>query len=154
MPSKVHADKELEAFDIIANAKTATSHKPSDDESVLRPEPYVEEEQIYSNEEIDKISEKCKRVCNSHKSDFDDLMKELKFSSIKIIDLWEHFDDRRWWNNSTPLMIACLEGGATLVKVLLHLGADVHATNDLNNTGGQSTSTFYHISLFIISYHL
>jgi hypothetical protein len=94
----------------------------------------------YSDSEIENISNMCQSrgVCQLHESDLADLTAKLGYSEdVYIADLCSSIDRKMWWNESTPLMIACLEGGSILVKVLLLLGADVSATNTLDSTGRQ-----------------
>lgn len=92
----------------------------------------------YLESDIVNIFNKCVSlgVCKNHEADLNTLLLKLEHSEdVYIADLCNSTHRKMWWNESTPLMIACLEGGATLVKVLLLLGADVCATNDLKSTG-------------------
>jgi len=59
---------------------------------------------------------------------------------IKLIDrdvyyesLDDNIDKAMWWNNSTALMVAVIEGHIELVCLLISIGADVDAENDIKN---------------------
>jgi hypothetical protein len=98
----------------------------------------------YCHSDFENIFTTClsRGVCKkTHEPDLADLIAKLGYSEdVYIADLCSSIDRKMWWNESTPLMIACLEGGSILVKVLLLLGADVSATNELNSTGRQQLS--------------
>ena len=97
----------------------------------------------YSESEIKDIFDKCVSlgICHEHEAALTILLNELRDTEeVYIGDLCSAAVNRKmWWNASTPLMIACLEGGATLTQVLLLLGADVCATNELKSTGRKLT---------------
>lgn len=92
----------------------------------------------YSDSDIKDIFDECVKlgVCCKHETNLTILMNTLRDTEdVYIANLCHSINRNMWWNSSTPLMIACLEGGSTLVKVLLLLGADVCATNELKSTG-------------------
>jgi hypothetical protein len=98
----------------------------------------TEGKSCYSSGYLKEILDKCvsRGVCDKHKEDFMELISKLERSEdVYIGDICTSPDRRLWWNKSTPLMIACLEGSRTLVRLLLLMGADVRKTNELGSTG-------------------
>ena len=115
---------------------------------------------LYSEEYLNEIINRCATlgVCVEHQDDLITLVHKLRKSEdVVISDLCSDAGVNRkmWWNESTPLMIACLEGSHTLVQVLLLLGADVSAQNKLGNTGNSYTCWVKIVSCVVsLSSHL
>ena len=96
------------------------------------------EESPYNEEYLGDIAKRCinRGVCKIHETNVRELVSQLREGNdVFIAGLCDNMNRRMWWNDSTPLIIACLEGSLTLVKALLLLGADVTATNNLGSTG-------------------